>query len=397
MQADPSPETNIPCQLPSSLLLPLTEQYGYEHRAEALKTQRLIEVGDQQQGITTALKIERDRQAKEKEAAHSLGRLSAHLLGDHELDTIAEIASRASFRGSALQERWQHLCDPPAIQDDAAIHALDSIDVSEWMPQDRELQHQWQALLCKERDRFRGSVVCVHGPVSISYHMFVYATKKPLMPYWLDLEAIECLWPTVESAQADSYEECVSAVWAHRFRVAGVAVTPGSLCDWEEHDVDLAQEFFFDGTDYVSDAPFLPVSVYLPAEEDREREARPKGQRQGERGVAEEVLAAHPWLQQFAKSRSSHHRSKAKPWQHSKRRRLNSDESEHSDEAPKGPHPSPCAPSSPPSQHLDHLPVIHCSTISHQTRGFSSPKPISLPAVHNVFLSFPPFSQNNTP
>ena len=268
---------------------PGQEQYGYEHHAQQAKLARQQQLQEDKDQLRSALKLEESRQQVEHAQLAEQGRLSEMTLPDAELLQIHDIATGHGFRGHALQERWLSLCAAPHAADE---QRLEQIEVLEWLPADRDLAHEWQALLCKERERYQGAVVEIHGEQCPRYYMFVYATKKPLMPYWLSLEVMEVVQPSLEQCQQDSFEEALHS-WRQRFRVPDMAVTPGSLCRCPEEQADLCLGFYWDGKDYVSDEDFWPVTSFLPEPADRVPLLRAPP-RQNVNHLPEEVLAEHP-------------------------------------------------------------------------------------------------------
>ena len=155
--------------------------------------------------MLASLALEKHRQQVEQRLSTSLARLSSMSLSDHDLASIQRIAAQSTFSGRALHDRWEALCAAPSLPEDVIV-TLERLDVDQWMPPDRQLDSEWQGLLCQQRDKFAGSVVEVHTSEGSKYFMFVYATKKPLMPYWLPLEPVEVVLPCMEDCVSDALE-----------------------------------------------------------------------------------------------------------------------------------------------------------------------------------------------
>ena len=224
---------------------------------------------------------------------------------------------------------------PPKFDVPSEIEALDGIDISPWLQGERIVEIEWQRLVAKDRERFKGSVIEVHLEDTVEYYMFIYATKKPLVPFWMRLSKVEGCVPSLEECEADSYEQCMST-WTHSFTAQHFAIHPGYVCTWPEEIVDMAQEFHWHDNLYVSDDHFIPISIRLPEEEDRHTAVAPATRTHHGVGIPEEMLAEYPWLARFGKQRH-HHRQQGHQGHRRKRARVASSESEGGDEEDPGP------------------------------------------------------------
>ena len=293
--------------------------------------------------LSSDLRLEQSRAQHEQRELFEKARLSSFVLSDGSLLAIQALVLSDKFKGRALQERWHALCAPPRFDIAAEIEALDRIDVSPWLQGERTVDIEWQRLVAKDRDRFKGSVIEVHLDDSVEYYMFIYATKKPLVPFWMRLTKVEVALPTLEFCESDSFEQCLAA-WAQTFRAQHLAIYPGYVCTWPEEIVDMAQEFHWADDLYVSDDHFVPISIHLPEAQSRRQVAAVESRAEPAPALPEEVLAQFPWLARFGKHRH-HHRHQTRSGPSRKRARVASSDSEGADEQDR-------AGSGPPVLHL---------------------------------------------